>query len=175
MVSSTAVRDTGDTILYLLRSSVPPLVPTNDIVLAVPADFERTLARPKITVFLYRVGVNAEVLNRPPRSTDGKMTRPPLPLELHYMITPWARETRDEAEIAGRVLQVLSDHPVIGAPDLQGSSWEPDDAIQLAFETLPLDDQFRIWDTAEIPYRLSLTYVARVVGVQTPIIDARIG
>jgi hypothetical protein len=87
------------------------------------------------------------------------------------MITPWARETRDEFRIVGRVLQVLYDHPEIGSADLQGVSWSTGDSVQLVLDSLPMEDHFRIWETTELPYRLSLTYCARVLGIEPEVAE----
>jgi uncharacterized protein DUF4255 len=156
----------GDTLVYLLRAGVPPLVNPNDITLSTPDDFESAPNQPAITVFLYRVAINPEMRNGPKRVLpDGQVTRPLLPLDLRYLITAWARDTRGELQIVGRILQVLYDHAELGPADLQGASWEVDDSVQLVWETLPIEDHYRVWDTTDIPYRLSLTYVARVIGL----------
>jgi hypothetical protein len=123
--------------------------------------------RPAITVFLYRVAIHSEMRNSPRRVLgNGRVARALLPLELYYMITPWARDTRDEFRIVGRILQVLYDHSEIGPAELQGASWNPGDSVQLVLDSLPVDDHYRIWETTELPYRLSLTYCARVVGIE---------
>jgi hypothetical protein len=157
----------GDTLVHLLKAGVPPLVNPSDIALTTPDDFESAPSLPTITVFLYRVTVNPEMRNGPRRVLpDGRITRPLLPLDLRYLITAWARDTRGELQIVGRIMQVLYDHAELGAADLQGASWDPDDTVQLVFETLPIEDHYRIWDTTDnTPYRLSLSYLARVIGL----------
>jgi hypothetical protein len=185
MASPDVIRDMGDTLLYLLRSGLVGLVDPTRVVVGTPDEFE-TLgdpAQPTVTVFLYRVGVNPEMRNGPRRLLpDGRTTRPLLPLELCYLITPWARETRDEYRITGRVVQVLYDRAELGPADLQGASWEAGDTVQLILETLPMVDHYRIWDTTDLPYRLSLTYMARVIGIAPieeltgpPVVEALIG
>jgi hypothetical protein len=96
---------------------------------------------------------------------DGSIVRQPLPLELSFLVTAWAKDTRDELKIIGKVLQVLYEKSELGPADLVGASWEKDDTVQLVLESLPLEDHYRIWDANEVPYRLSLTYVARVIGI----------
>lgn len=170
MATADVLRDMGDTLVYLLRAGIPgSIVDPANIFVATPDEFKdlNPPAKPTITVFLYRVAVNAEMRNGPRRLlSDGKRSRPLLPLELSYLITPWAKETRDEFRLAGRVLQVLYDRAELGPADLQGTSWAPDDSVQLVLESIPLEEHLRIWDTTELPYRLSLTYQARVVGLE---------
>lgn len=185
MATADIIRDTASTIVHLLQVGVPPLVPSTQIKVATPDEFEdlRDPHTPNVTVFLYRIAVNPQMRNAPPRLLpDGKIAPPRLPLDLSFLVTAWAKETRDELRIVGRIIQVLQDSAEVGPADLQGNSWEPDDSLQLALESLPLEDHYRIWDATTIPYRLSLTYVARVVGVASkeqlappPVIDARIG
>jgi hypothetical protein len=169
LATAEVVRDTAETLTFLLRSTMPPMVDEDRIFAATPDEFDplQDPDRPAITVFLYRVAINPEMRNSPRRILpDGRVTRPLLPLELHYMITPWARKTLDEFSIVGRVLQVLYDHGEIGPAELQGSSWSPGDSVQLVLGSLPVEDHFRIWETTNLPYRLSLTYCARVVGIE---------
>jgi len=185
MASPDVIRDMGDTLLFLLRAGLAGLVDPARIVVGTPDEFEvlGDPAQPTVTVFLYRMGVNAQLRNGPRRLlADGRTTRQLLPLELCYLITPWAKETRDEYRITGRIVQVLYDRAELGPADLQGASWEAGDTVQLVLETLPLDDHYRIWDTTDLPYRLSLTYMARVIGIAPtesiaapPVVEALIG
>jgi hypothetical protein len=187
MAGAEALRDMGETLVYLLRVGMAAsgFTPAPDVKLATPDEFDgfdnpRT---PVVSVFLYRVGVNPEMRNGPRRTLPGgKTTRPLLPLELGYLITPWANQASEEHWLAGLVVQTLYDHAELGPADLQGDSWAPGDSVQVILETLPTDEHYRIWDTTNLPYRLSLTYLARVVGIEpleatgaAPVVEARIG
>lgn len=186
MASADVLRDMGDTLLTLLRGGIPAgMVDPSRIVLATPDDFE-PLAQPQnptVTVFLYRVSEHASLRNAPRRTlADGRVQRQPLPLELSYLITAWARSTHAELLIVGRVLQVLYEHGELGPADLVGGAWEAGEGVQLVLESLPLDDHYRIWDASQVPYRLSLTYMVRVVGISSapgpvpaPVITASLG
>ena len=175
MATSDAVRDTIDTIVYLLSASLSPLVAPSDVFAATPDDFGRLqdTTSLSVTVFLYRIAVNPTLRNtqRPPLP-NGRMSRPLVPLELGLFITPWARETRDEHRLIGRIIQALYDHSEMGPADLQGTSWEPGDTVSLILESQPTEEHFRIWETTELPYRLSLTYQARVIGIEPGITSA---
>lgn len=181
MAAADVVKDMGETLVYLLRAAIP-LVDPAKIVVATPDEFEslRDPLKPNITIFLYRIAVNPQLRNDPRRvKPDGTVVRQPLPLELSFLVTAWAKDTRDELKIIGRILQVLYEKSELGPADLVGTSWEKDDTVQLVLESLPLEDHYRIWDANEVPYRLSLTYVARVVGISpvestasAPVVDA---
>jgi hypothetical protein len=183
MATAEVIRDMGETLVSLLRAGISSVDP-NLITVATPDEFEalREPAKPSITIFLYRIAVNPTMRNDPRRMrADGTVVRQPLPLELSFLITAWAKETRDELRIVGRILQVLYEHAEIGAADLVGTSWDKTDTVQLILESLPLEDHYRIWDAAEVPYRLSLTYLARVIGIAPaegikppPVVDAQL-
>jgi len=174
LATADVVRDMADTLTFLLRATIPPMVTEDQIFAATPDEFSalQDPAAPAITIFLYRVAVNPEMRNSPRRFLpNGRSTRPLLPLELYYLITPWARETRDEYRIVGRILQTLYDHAEVGPADLQGNSWSTGDSVQLVLDTLPIEDHLRIWETTELPYRLSVTYCARVIGIEPAVAD----
>jgi hypothetical protein len=181
VATADALRDMGDTLVFLLRAGIPGLDP-NLIAVATPDEFEsmRDPVKPNITVFMYRIAVNPQMRNNPRRMRpDGTIQSTPLPLELSFLITAWAKDTRDELKLIGRILQVLYDRRELGAADLVGASWEPDDTVQLILESLPLEDHYRIWDANNVAYRLSLTYLARVIGLSAteilvvpPVVDA---
>lgn len=186
MASADVLRDMTETILTLLRAGIPTtMVSAANIVAATPDEFTGyvTPTQPTLTVFLYRIALNPQMRNERRRVLpDGRIQRQPLPLELCYLITAWAGQTSDELLILGRVLQVLYDRAELGPANLVGAAWEPGEGVQLVLDTLGLDDHYRIWDAAEVPYRLSLTYMARVVGISpppgpmpAPVVDALVG
>ena len=177
MASPAAVQEMGDTLVHLLRTgSTSTAVSAANIKLSTPAKFGdfKNPAQPTITLFLYRIAVNPTMRNGPHRVfDDGRCARPLLPVELYYLITPWAKDVGDEHKIAGLVLQTLYDRAELGPADLQGASWSPDDSVQLVLESLPTEEHFRIWENAEAPYRLSLTYMACSLtgGCYPPVMD----
>jgi len=186
MASASAIHDMSDTIVHLLHTGIPSaMVDPARIFLATPDEFAalQSPGQPHITIFLYRIAVNSERRNLPHRTLpNGQMTRASLPLELSYLVTAWAKETRDELSIIGQIAQTFYDSSELGAADLRGSGWDSDESVQLILESLPLEDHYRLWDAAEVPYRLSLTYVARVIGINptqvvtpTPVVRAHVG
>lgn len=184
MATATAIQDFSATLVHLLRVGLTPapVADPNRITLATPDDFASFAdpAQPAVTVFLYRIAVDGTMRNLPRRLlSDGSSTRPLLPVDMGFLITAWARQTGDEHLLMGRIMQVLYDRAEIGAADLQGTAWEAGDSVQLMLDSLPLEDHMRLWDSVDMPYRLSLTYLARVVGIepgerltQAPVVDA---
>ncbi len=63
------------------------------------------------------------------------------------------------------------DRAHLGSGDLLGAGvWEVDDTVELVMESLPVEEHFNIWEPADIPYRLSLSYLARMIGIDSTIV-----
>ena len=172
MATTDAIAFLGDTIVAMLQDGLSGLVAPADVILSTPDEFKDfNPLPPSVTIFLYHVGINAEMRNGPRRSLlNGATQRPPLPLELRFLVTPWTQETRDAYRIAGVIAQVFYDHAVLGFGDLLGNTvWAPDDTVEIMMESLPVEEHFDIWEPADIPYKLSLSYLARIIGIDSAI------
>ena len=169
MATADALAFLGDTLVSLLQDGLAGLVTPTNVTLSTPTEFKDFAPRqPAVTIFLYHVGIHGEVRNTVRRPlANGALGRPLLPLEARFLITPWTQVPRDAYRIIGAIAQVLYDHAILGFGELQGDGvWAPDDTVELVLESLPVEDHYDIWDPTDIPYRLSLTYLARVVGIE---------
>jgi len=163
----------GDTIISLLQTGLNGLVAPADVILSTPDDFKDFAPhQPSVTAFLYHVGINSELRNGPSRPS-GNGRRPQLPLDLHFLLTPWTKDTRDAYRIIGAISLLFYDHAVLSFGDLLGDDvWAPDDTVELVMESLPVQDLFDIWDPTDIPFKLSLTYLARIIGLDSALSTA---
>jgi hypothetical protein len=159
------------TIKQILQTALNGIVAANNVVVATPDSF-KTLQKPACTIFLYRVSVNPVMRNGPRVIVSpGVTTRPLLPIDLCYLITPWGQIPEDEHQILGFVLQSLYDNAELGFGSLLGDSWLPGDSVQLVLETLPIEEHFCIWDTVGMSYRLSATYRAQIIGIASSVVE----
>jgi Pvc16 N-terminal domain len=172
MAAPNAVREISETLTQILQTALAGIIPASNVLIATPDSFNK-LTKPACTIFLYRVAVNP-VMRNGPRVTvaPGKTSRPLLPVDLSYLITPWGNVPGDEHQILGVALQALYDHAELGRQDLSGDSWLPSDSVQVTLETLSIEEHFCIWDTVQMPYRLSLTYMARIIGIAPSVTDS---
>lgn len=127
-----------------------------------------------VSLFLFRVLVNNTVRTPPPRPLPppppGRQRRPLLPLDLHFLLTPWAKEASLEQEILGWMMRTLEDTPTLPAGLLNSSApdvFGPDEQVQLVHGQLSNEELFRIWDVLPCDYQISVPYVARVVHVES--------
>jgi hypothetical protein len=171
LASADAIAFLGDTLISLLQSGLAGLVPTKNISLSTPADFKSAApVPPAVTIFLYHAGINGEMRNAGPPLLGSGATRPPsVPIDVRFLITPWTITAREAYHIIGVIAVALADNALLGFGDLQGGSdvWAVDDTVALILESLPVEEHYDIWAPADIPYRLSLSYLARVMGLDS--------
>jgi len=173
MARLEVVRDMSDTLINVLKNGLPASFPASNVILSTPDEYKDFTSRPAITLFLYYVGINGEMRNSPPRLlADGTRSRPYLPLELRYLITPWGSTPSATHLILGHVLQILSGFATMSRASLSGESWDEDDTVQVLPESLPVDTYHDIWEPSEIPYKLSISYLVRILGLEPPTSEA---
>jgi hypothetical protein len=142
---------------------------TMRVLLNTPAEMHGT--RSGLSVWLYRVVRDESTLNQPPVRVTPTLTRPaPLPVRLHYLVTPVTNADQDDAQetelvILGKVLQCFHQHPRLFGTDLRGQFEGTDTTVTVRLEVLSLDELARTWDALAVPYRLSLSYEATVVDI----------
>jgi uncharacterized protein DUF4255 len=164
VASVDVIADMSTTLVEVLTPAVSSL--PCDVRLS-NADEFRTFApiTPTITVFLYHIGINGELRNNAPRRLGGTSSAPFLPLELRYLITPWTAQPLTGHRIMGHVMRRLAEFQTMTRKTLSGDSWNDDETVQLLPENLTLDEYHDIWEPAEIAYKLSMSYIARVIAL----------
>ncbi len=123
---------------------------------------------PSLAIFCYRTDINRTM--RAPWSAvahaDGTIH---LPLDLHFLLTPFDSDAEAELRIMGATMQCLERHPILTGVRLHPlGQWESGDAIQLVNEDLVTEDVLRTFDTLPTDFRLSVSYVARVIRLDAP-------
>jgi hypothetical protein len=178
----TAIRAASVTLRELLRDSLeadvdldvffaPAQGGTMLVTLDTPEEMVE-LGREGVSLWLYRVQRDGETLNYPPRRIGpGELRRRPLPLCLHYLVTPIVDHvTRPQApeleqHVLGRTLQVLHDlgslRGALLRDDLVGEPIE----IFVRLEPLTLEEITRVWDALELPYQLCVSYEVSIVPI----------
>src|SRR5438874_11094033 len=114
-----------------------------------------------LSVWLYRAVRDPERTNAPPeRIGPTQLARVPLPMRLHYLMTPVvAIKTKDSPEtehlILGKVLQALYDHPTLRGADLQSGFKGTGVEITARLEPLSLEDLSHLYYALERSWQLS--------------------
>ena len=116
-----------------------------------------------IGLWLYRVTMNEHA--RQPRPGAARLAQA-LSVDLHYLLTAWAGNALDEQTTFAWALRQLHLHPLLDASSLSPEAgWTREEVIQWVPAELSTEDVMRIWDAVDPSYRLSASYVARVVRI----------
>ncbi len=151
------------------------------VVLARTADLDpnrltEAIGSPALALFLYRVDFNKAM--RAAWSAVGyRDDRAHLPLDLHFLLTPFGDNAEFEYRILGRALEAIETMPILSGPLLQpGTDWAADEAVQLVMEDISTEAIMRTFDSLPIDYRLSVPYIARIVRIDSRVanVDPRV-
>jgi hypothetical protein len=123
-----------------------------------------------LSVWLYRIIRDDQRLNDPPvRISPTELRPPPLPVRLHYLMTPVTNEQTGDPEteqlILGKVLQLFHSHPVLAGADLQAEFAGTEVELRVRLEPLMLEEITRVWESLDGSYQLSISYEVSVVNI----------
>lgn len=123
-----------------------------------------------ISIWLYRIIRDDQRLNDPPVRVSPTELRPvPLPLRLHYLITPVTNQILGDPEteqlFMGKVLQALHSHPILRGADLRAEFSGTEVELRVRLESMTLDEITRVWEALEGSYQLSVSYEVSVVNI----------
>ena len=125
-----------------------------------------------VSLYLYHVGVNASRRTAPDRwDADGGRRPGILPLDLHYLMTAWAKDAGTQQRLLGWAMRVVQDTPTLPAGLLNANSptriFRPDETVEVLLETLSQQDVYDIWEVARNNQQPSAAYIARVVEIES--------
>jgi hypothetical protein len=129
-----------------------------------------------VALYLHRINPTADIRNLGPRvAPDGKRYRPSLPLDLHFLVVPWARDGVKQLRLLGWLIRELENYPILTAAVLnqhgpEPDTFHPDESVDLIFENISIYDMNSIWgDLGQRNPQPSATYVARAVRIDSDI------
>lgn len=164
----------GDSLVSVLFSElnadpqISGLIDSEDRVsLESPADLENNNSV-RLSMYLYRILENPYLKNRfSVEGTGGKQRKPPLTLDLYYLLTPMLGTPREQQIVLGKTMQILYDRAILQGADLSNGLSTSGEEVRLVLNPVSLEELTRVWQALEISYRLSVCYIARVVIVDS--------
>lgn len=181
MATFQAIAVTGNTIRNVLAESWPrDVFPGAQFRLCQAAN----LVSPPFTdlgvsIYLYRVAYNQARRNLPPRRRlNGERFKPSVPLDLHFLVTAWARTPEQQWALLAWAVRAIEDTPVLPAGLLnQNAGSDPDgtpqnvfgedESVELVGESLSLQDMVAIWEIAKANQQPSVSFLARSVLIDS--------
>jgi hypothetical protein len=147
--------------------------------------------RSQINLFLYHVTPNSGWRNvgLPSRDVDGgRLSNPPLALDLHYLVTAYGKEEFHAEALLGYAMQLLHENPVLTRaminrtlkpplpsdvtlpPGLQMLSTsdlaDQVELIKISPQTLSTEEISKLWTATQARYRPTAAYHLSVVLIQ---------
>ncbi len=170
MANVFAIHSVGNSIATFLQNTYPTTLAGRNLPQCafapissgeLAADTDPTGTR--MLLYLYRVTVNEH--SRQTRAPSRPNATPaPLGLDLHFLLFPWADTAEDELVTFAWTTRQLHQSPILDASSLSPEAgWSADEVVQIVPAELQIEEIMRVWDAIEKPYRLSTSYVARVV------------
>ena len=181
MATYRAVAAVSRAILKLLEDGCPRgEFPNAQFDLQQMLDFQKGPLVEGVSLLLYRVTTTTARRNLPPRvEADGRRFRAPLPLDLFYALCVWGRSVDVQQRLFGFCARALEDTPILPSGLLnqaapEASTFHPQETVQIVPEVLSLQDLHQLWDLLKPNVPLIMTYVARMVPLdsQIPLVDA---
>lgn len=196
MADFRAIGGVSTTLQTLLRDrlELPGGLPSPTITIGPPPFALHSNApqaeNPRLNIYLYRVTENGYLQNQeiPGRGTRGAFGRPPLSLNLHYLITAYgnralpqdatAFDDSDAQVLLGNAMRVLHDFPVVtaalatvrppsGTQILHDSLRDEFDRLKTTLEPMTLEDLTKVWTALSLRMRLGAAYVVNVIQIES--------
>ena len=98
-----------------------------------------------------------------------KLRASSLPLDLYFMVTPWASNAEKQLRLLGWVMRVIEDTPILPSTLLNeleqnGTIFADGESVELFYEPLNITDMSVLWENLkQVKVMPSATYVARMV------------
>ena len=164
-----------------LRSLLNRGLGVNDVTVRPPDRVSTNNGASHLNLFLYQTAQNAALRNMsiPPLAKPGESGTPPLSLNLYYLITVYGADDVNEDlashQLLGRAMNVLHDHPLLGAQEIQdatggitGSDLHNQiERIRITPQPMTLEEMSKLWATFQTNYRISAAYEVAVVLIES--------
>ena len=131
-----------------------------------------------VSLYLYRIQMNTSRRNLPPVvAPDGRRYRPPLPIDLSYLMTAWGQTAEVQQRLLGWAMRELENTPILPSNLLNHyvqeiDTFHPDETVELICDTISLQDMNTLWDgfkANKTNQHLSVTYIARMLLIESDV------
>jgi hypothetical protein len=168
-----AIAAVSEAVIQLLRASAQAEALSAielDFKTYVPQDFQSPM-QAGLSLFVYRVLHNGQ--HRLPTgrvSADGRQGKPPLPLEIHFLITVWGKDATLQHTLAGWMMRTLESTPILTPSWLNGvwpGVFRQSETVEIVLGEISTQDVIHLWgNLTERGFNLSVPYIARIIQME---------
>jgi Pvc16 N-terminal domain len=151
------------------------------VTLLPPDTAGKSVTSDQVNLFLFQTSLDAAWRNQdmPGQVQSGEAGRPPLPLNLYYLLTAYSSTDPEDLtshSLLGQAMRIFHDHPVLGAAEIQsatthdvpGSDLQDQvERVRIVPQVLPKEEISKLWTAFMTPYRLSAAYLVPVVLIES--------
>lgn len=174
MSDYTVVAEVGQSLVHILWEKIQADPQVNELIdneerisLESPFDLRENDAV-RLSIYLYRIVEDPHTKNQfPVPSVGDRLRKPPLSLDLFYLVTPLVGSPREQQIVLGKVMQVLYDRAILNGSDFVGSLAGSEEEVRIILNPVSLEETTRVWQALEMSYRLSVCYTVRVAMVDS--------
>ena len=163
------IDDLDETLKQLLITKVPLDQAEVDVSFDMPSrEWSASISKPTVNLYLYDIHENLELRNNEwaMQRADGFATRkkPPVRIDLSYLITVWTNDTTDQHRLLGHLLATLLRYQELPDEALQGSLKEAEYPLRAftAQKDGVLANAAEFWGALENQLRASIKYTVTV-------------
>ena len=136
------------------------------------------------SLYLYHLDIDGHLRNQrlvPDRNADDLMHRPPLPLRLRYLLTPFSDDDGTNQVVIALVLQHLQDNPTFSTVDgnpVGDANGAAPVSLRARFMPLTPEGHTQLWSALNTALRLSVVIMVDIVGIESgkaPRVVPRVG
>ncbi len=168
---SSAIPVISETIIGILRiACLTTDFPGIEFNLYQASDFKNAI-KLGFSLYLYQVTPNTARRNFPGRlDPSGQRQRPPVVVDLHFLLSVWASTATSQMQLLGRAIHALEDTPLLTAGLLNSGANAPatfstNESVELVLEQLPLQEINILWEMIHKTQQFSIGIVARGVNL----------
>jgi hypothetical protein len=173
VATSQAIAATRQAIIALLANACPkPEFAAATFELYQLRDFEKPMDE-GVSLYLYRIATSGSRRNLPPTvGPNGERFRPPIPLDLHYIASAWAKTAVKQQRLLGWLIRLLEDVTILPVGLLNNAGpesqiFKPSETVEVIMDQITLQDWNNLWSTTKANPPLSVGYVARMVVIDS--------
>lgn len=133
-------------------------------------------SRNQINLFLYHAEPSATWRNMdlPRQVRPGETGRPPLALNLYYMLTAYGQQDSELIAhvLLGTAMRILHDHPVLSRAEIRSALPQAEldtqfENVRVTPQPVSLDEVSKLWTGFQSEYRLSAAYQVSVLLIES--------
>lgn len=127
-----------------------------------------------LSIYLYRVTLSSVRVGMPGIvERAGRRVRAPILVDLHYLVTAWARSALMQQKLLGWAIRTLEDNPILPSTLLNDGGWHdtfaPTETVELVWQPLTPQEEWDLWQVAQTSQQPSAIYLARGVALDSAI------